>query len=239
VRSASLVFLIAAGCAQAPLDPPSIPQGGTHIYTGDVRGPDGDPLFRYTRQSVTSEAGWTSVHRSREVETDTLVVAQAARHDASYALQRYDEDHRQLGIRSTVSAANPGRLEFVTQRRNRVRRRSEQIDAPAVTGPTLFGFVTTRWDALAAGEAVKIRFIVAERRRSYAFTLRMASTDTEHTVVEMRPKSLLLRRALPLMRMTFDTRSRTILRYEGRIPPRHDERPVDAHVDYRHHDTFR
>jgi len=224
-------LLLAAGCAQAALAMPTVPGGGTRIYTGEVLDSQGVPIFRYTRSST----GRWSVHRSFDANTHGLVVTQAARHDRAYVLQQYVEDHVQLGLRSVVSSPDPDHLAYTTQQGRRIRHRTERIDAPAVTGPTLFGFVVTHWDRLARGEAIEVRFIVAERRRSYRFILRMPEPAT----VEMRPRSRILQRSIAPICMLFDARTRTILAYEGRIPPRKDGRPVDARVEYRHEADFR
>ena len=228
-------FLLAAGCAQAPLAMPTVPDGGTRIYTGEVLDSQGVPMFRYTRSSTEH---W-SIHRSFDADTNALVVAQAARHDHAYTLRQYVEDHVQLGLRSVVSSPAPDHLEYTTLDGHRVRHRTERIDAPAVTGPTLFGFILTHWDRLARGEALEVRFVVAERRRSYRFVLRMREPADGRTTVEMRPRSWILRRSIAPIRMHFDPRTRSILAYEGRIPPRKGGRPVDARVEYRHEASFR
>ncbi len=227
-------FLLAVGCAQAPRAVPTAPGGGTRIYTGEVLDSRGVPMFRYTRSSTEH---W-SIDRSFDADTNALVVAQAARHDASYTLHEYVEHHLQLGVRSVVSSPDPDHLEYTTEKGHRVRHHTERIDAPAVTGPTLFGFVLTHWEPLGRGEAIEVRFIVAERRRSYRFILRMSTAEGRATV-EMRPRSWLLRRSIAPIRMHFDPRTRAILAYEGRIPPRKDGHPVDARVEYRHEAEFR
>lgn len=234
-----LLLTLAAGCARPPSQIPTVPDGGTRIYSAEVLGPDGAPMFRYTRDSRVDGPQRTSIHRSYDASTRTLVVEQAAEHDAAYTLHRYVENHLQLGARSVVTAPAPGRLDYTTSEGGRTHHRSERIDAPAVTGPTLFGFVRTHWDQLERGEAIEIRFVVAEKRRSVPFVLRMSAPSRGRAVVEMRPRSALLRLALAPMRLLFDSETRAVLQYEGRIPPRRNGRPVDARVVYRHESDFR
>lgn len=196
-------------------------------------------MFRYTRNSRVQGDTWTSVHTSRNARDGQVVVAQAAEHDPSYALRRVVEDHQQLGIHSEVVVDGAGRLAYTTHRRGRVRHRTERLRAPAVTGPTLFGFVATHWDRLRSGEEIAVQFVVAERRRSYGFVLTMTSNAAPNSEVTMRANSPLLRLSISPMRMTFDSETHTIVRYEGRIPPRWEGRPVDARVEYQHAAPFR
>jgi len=196
-------------------------------------------MFRYTRDSRVQGDSWTSVHTSRTVQDGQLVVTQAAEHDASYNLHRYIQDHQQLGIRSEVVADGTDTLVYTSHEGGRVRRRTEHLSAPAVTGPTLFGFVAAHWGRLSSGEKMPVQFVVAERRRSYRFTLKLAETRDEHTVITMRASSPVLRLSIPPMRMTFDSETRAIVRYEGRIPPRWEGRPVDARVEYEHVAPYR
>ncbi len=228
-----------AGCATTTREVPTVPEGGMRIYAGEVHAAAGTHLFHYTRSSIDRGRGWTSVHRSYDATTDDLLVAQAADHDAAYVLHRYVEHHQQLGIRSLVTAPDAEHLAYTSVRGARTRHRTERIDAPAVTGPTLFGFVRTHWDRLERGESIVIRFVVAERRRSYPFVLRMSPPANGRTTVQMRPRAPLLRLTIPPMHMRFDTQTRTILEYEGRVPPRHEGQPVDGRVHYRHASNFR
>ena len=239
MRTTLLALALATGCSTVSVAPPLVPEGGTRIYTGSVFGPEDEPMFRYTRDSEVDGESWTSTHTSHSVADGQRVVAQAAEHDASYALNRYVEDHRQLGIRTEVVAKGPDTLVYTSHERGRVRHRNERLRAPAVTGPTLFGFVVTHWDQLRAGDEMPVQFVVAERRRSYAFTLKMAETADEHSVVTMRASSPLLRLSIPPLRMTFDSDTRAIIRYEGRIPPRWKGRAVDARVEYEHVAPYR
>ena len=239
MRAILIALLLATGCAEATRAIPTVPDGGNPIYAGNVYDARGHAIFRYTRSSVAEGARWTSIHRTFDTTTQALVVAQAARHDPSYALREYVEDHLQLGIRSVVYSPDPDHLQYTTQTGERIRHRSERIDAPAVTGPTLFGFVRAHWERLEGGETIEVRFVVAERRRSYAFELRMFAAEGGRTTVEMLPRSRMLRASMAPIRMHFEPRRRTILAYDGRIPPRKDRRPVDAHVEYRHRAAFR
>lgn len=239
MRTTLLALALATGCSTASTAVPQVPSGGTRIYKGNVFGPEDTQIFRYTRDSRVDAAGRTSIHRSHDVQNGRLVVAQAAEHDSVYALQRYVEEHRQLGTTSEVVVEGGKTVAFTTHERGRTRHRTERVRAPLVTGPTLFGFVAAHWDRLNSGEPMPVRFVVAERRRSYAFTLTMDPSADENTIVTMRASSPIVRLSVPPMRMTFDSKTQAITRYEGRVPPRWENRAVDARVEYEHAAPYR
>ncbi|MEM6291137.1 MAG: hypothetical protein AAGA54_07720 [Myxococcota bacterium] len=237
MRTLLLGAVLLLGCAATPTVP--LPTARTRIYVGYAYGPgEATPAFRYTRDSGRNGPTLRSVHRSH-ARDGTVVVEQAAIHDAQYQLRRAVEHHHERGVQAEITVEPDGTLQFTRVRNGRVQRRRERASAPAVVGPTLFGFTAAHWDALASGTAVPLRFVVAEDRRSYAFTLRMTASDDDTTTIQMRADAWLVRRLVPPMTLTFDTRSRTIVRYEGRIPPRYQGRPLDARVEYEHAAPYR
>lgn len=232
----TLGLLFVTGCATAPNL--RIDEGGAAIYEGAVHTQDGARVFEYTRTSRRDGDRLVSTHRSREVTGGREVTRQSATHTPTYALERSVEHHEQLGVRSEV-VVEGDRIDMTTVRDGRVRTTRRRLSAPPVVGPTLFGFVLSHWEALARGESIAIRFVVPERRRTYAFDLRMPASDGETTTVVMEARRPLVRAAVPTMRIVFDSAKREILRYEGRIPPRLNGRPVDARVEYTMHAPFR
>ncbi len=237
MRTLLISLTLLLGCSTAP--ELTVPTGQTRIYVGRAYAPDdAAPIFEYTRDSSRDGANLRSVHQSRSRD-GSVVVEQAAVHDAQYGLVHAVENHRDRGVRAEVRVEPDGALQFVTVRNGRVQRRHERPGAPPVVGPTLFGFAAAHWDVLEAGDAVPLRFVVAEDRRSYAFTLRTTASDEHTTTMQMRADGWLVRRAVAPMTLTFDTQSRTIVRYEGRIPPRYQGRPIDARVEYDHAAPYR
>ncbi len=229
------VLLALGGCAASvPAAPPALPEHPAQlVYRGQVFVND-QPGFMYTRTSDHTGPTWISTHRSHSVDDGEEVVAQRAEHSPDYALVRYHETHAQHGTSSQGAVSSGGRLRLQTERDGRTKTRVESLRAPAVTGPTLFGFIAHHWDRLRAGEAVDVRFVVAERTRTYGFRLRWESSTPHVTTITMRATRLLVRASVPPMRFTFDTRNRRIIRYEGRIPPVLQGRAVDARVEYEH-----
>ena|GEM_PF-902844 len=197
---------------------------GAVEYTGTVV-PHGatSPSFCYERRvSEDARGARVSTHvtmAASDPRGDALVVQQAT-HDGDYRLQRYDEVHGQLGLRATVLVREDGTVHYAVTRGAEPTTSVEPAGAPVVVGPTLFGFVRSRLEALRTGEAIAVRFIVADRARSYPFSLRWIGVRGDTETVEMRADQWFVRLAVASMRITFDTRTREVRTYAGRIPPR-------------------
>ncbi len=207
---------------------------GQLIYTGRVV-PEGHETaaFHYERWVEGQAKTWTSTHVTFASGSPEPVVAQRALHSSDYTLQHFEEIHRQTGVVSSVRVRQDGGLEFSTTKKGRTHTRSEGVGAPVVVGPTLFGHVLSHWDALLDGEALAVRFAATDRGRSYPFTLRLVETTTDTTTIAFAASSPLVRMSIDTMHLVFDTSTKTIRRYVGRVPPRLDRGKVfDARVDY-------
>lgn len=251
---ATVVFAGALGCALPPQ--PSSPSdadaldrlarapggAGILVYEGSVFPLDAShgaaPVFRYERRVEQHANGWRSTHLS--VDSDGRpVVLHRAEHSAAYALRHFESLDAQTGESSEVSVADDGSVELTVRRDGTVvRRRRERAREPVVVGPTLFGYVLAHWDSLVAGETARIRFPDPARARTYPFVLRASTRDETRTVVSMTATSPLVRAAVPPMRIVFETASRTVVRYEGRVPPQQPTprglARLDARVEYEH-----
>ncbi|MCH9687501.1 MAG: hypothetical protein K0V04_39065 [Deltaproteobacteria bacterium] len=219
--------------AMAVLKPPS-DDDGARIYTGSVV-PKGEhqPAFWYERRVAQGPDGMVSRHLSYRAGSDDVVLSQRAVHSEHYALRRFEEVHGQTGVVSAAQVLEDGSLELTTTRGDRTRRRTERPGAPVVVGPTLFGYVLHNWDALIGGERLPVRFAAPEQARSYEFTLQVVEATPHTTSIAFRASSALVRMGVDTMTLVFDTRTRKILRYVGRVPPRLERLAVfDAQVDY-------
>lgn len=209
------------------------------VYEGQVHAPgqDGGPLFTYERRVRLTDEGLEAAHVTRDAAGRTVVI-EAARLTPAYALRRFEVDQRQQGFRGSVTVSDDGRrLHYELQHDDGTRRTADEgIDAPAVAGPSLHGFIQ-RGDALLAGRALRVRMPVLERRASYGFVIRRHAVAPDGAqAFSVTPTNWLLRLALAPLQVTFDARTRQVLRYDGRVPPLHvvdgRARPLDAHVTY-------
>jgi len=230
----------APGCGTATPRPSlTIPEldtsRGNRVYRGDVYAPDAaSPAFTYERYVADCHA----THVTRD-PAGRPVVLHAATVDPNGELTRFEAIQSQTGTAASLERVRD-RTTFRVTRGDRRRTRQEVSRDPLVVGPTLFPFVVRHWDALVRrGEPIDLDFAVPERGRSYPFELYRETSGPTTTIVVMRPRSPWLRAVIAPIRMTWATPTRTILRYEGRVPPQRRRgqrwRPLDARVEYTHY----
>jgi hypothetical protein len=244
---AAAAFATLAHTAPAPLDAAGSAQleafqqhpetAGAVIYRGSVV-PLGatTPLYRYERRVTTTPEGLAAAHITRELGGHVLI-AEQARFTPDYALRRFDASNRQLGYSGSVLVSADGRhLEYRLSRNGKLSTASEAVSDPVVSGPSLHGFIVQHWDALAAGQRVPVRMIVLTEKQTYGFVIRRSAHDAQHTAFTLTPSSALVRMLVAPLTVSFDTTSRNVIRYEGRVPPLQPVagklQPLDARVDY-------
>jgi hypothetical protein len=131
------------------------------------------------------------------------------------------------------------RLEFRLLDGGKLSTASEDVDAPVVSGPSLHGFILTHWEAIERGPSMPVRMIVLAQKQTYAFDIRRiesTAADAGRTSFSITPSSWIVRLALKPLSVTFDNATRTVVRYEGRVPPMRETQDrlstLDAQVDY-------
>lgn len=211
---------------------------GALVYVGEVFALGGTerrrPLFTYERR--VREAGPLRVSTHLTHAADDLLISLAATHTPRYELVDFSQIDRQSGVSGSVRMLDAHHVAFERTRDGRVRSRVETVDAPVVVGPTLFGWALVHWDVLLRGEPQRLRFAMVDAARTYGFRLALEHSTPSVTVLSLTATSALVRASVPPMRLVFDTATRKILRYEGRVPPMLPDprglRPLDAHVEY-------
>lgn len=209
---------------------------GDQVYAGRVYALDGrpNPLFTYERRVKEVGLGVTSTHITHD-PTGAVVVMQSAEHTPTYGLQRADMIHRQTGATASVVVMGEEAVYTLKDGAHETTAR-ERLEAPLVAGPTTFGYILAHWAELTRGETLPIRFAVLERGESIGFALEQVEAPEGRTIVRMKPTSLLVRLAVAPTYFQFETTSRRILEYTGRVPPleRIDDRleTLNARVAY-------
>jgi hypothetical protein len=253
-----LAFIALCACAVRPT---ALPQGDRDrlahtaaaddrlVYDGVVfeqNAPTGaSPVFRYERRVREEGSQRVSTHltfaptESAGAPTESAgapMISLAATHTLGFDFVSLEAIDAQRGFVAGARMLDAHRVAFESTRGGRTRRRVERVDAPVVVGPTLFGWALAHWDALLRGEAQTLRFAAIDVGRTYGFRLALVERDASTTVLSFTATSAIVRAAVPPMRLVFDTTTRKILRYEGRVPPMlADGRglsPLDARVEY-------
>ena len=253
--TALLAALVAtSAAAQAPLEPAAASRlaawqqapdaAGELVYrvtTFALNAPtaSAEPLFRYTRR-VREQAGERVATHLTQTPSGLLLIAETGTFGPGYALHRFEAINQQQGYSGSAQlSADGSQLAFELTDRGQHRTATETVSAPVVSGPTLHGFVHHHWDSLAAGQSLPVRLIVLQKMQTYGFDIRLESTERTpggHTVFAVTPSSFFVRLAVPPLRVVFDTASRQIVRYEGRVPPMQvlngRLQDLDARVEY-------
>jgi hypothetical protein len=212
---------------------------GTLIYRGRVvpqAEPGARPLFTYERRVDERTGGLVSSHITTDLNGE-VIIAEQARMAPGYTLRRFDAANRQQGYSGSVIVSREGRhLEFTLVRDGKVRSASEDVKHPVVSGPSLHGFVLQHWDRLAAGEKIPVRMIILNRMETYGFDIRRQREAEGRTTFSITPSSPFVRLVVAPLVVTFDSATRNVVRYEGRVPPMKPEGgrlvDLDARVDY-------
>jgi hypothetical protein len=72
--------------------------------------------------------------------------------------------------------------------------------------------------------------------QTYGFEIRRVAAVGGRTTFSVTPSDWLVRVAVKPLTVTFDSATRHVVRYEGRVPPMHRVdgglKPLDARVDY-------
>ena len=199
-------------------------------------------LFTYQRRVVQTPNGLLAHHLTRD-PGGALIIDESAQVDASYHLQRFDVINRQQGFAGSVQASADGQqLTYRLVRNGKTETTTEALAAPAVTGPSLHGFVLQHWDSLAAGQSISVRMVVLTALQSYGFDIRQASQREGQTTFLISPSHWLIRLAVAPLTVVFDSHTKALLRYQGRVPPQQQVggqlRDLDARVDYQMHAAF-
>lgn len=212
---------------------------GALIYRGTVyaqSAPDAAPVFSYERRVSGTQGGLHAHHITRDL-SGAVIIDEAAQVNPDYSLQRFEAINSQQGYAGSVLVSREGRhLEYRLTRNGKTSVASEDLVDPVVTGPSLHGFILQQWSALAAGKVVPVRMVVMTKMETYGFDVRMAAHASAQTSFSITPSNWLIRRVVAPLTVTYDTGTKNLVRYEGRVPPQQlidgKLKDLDARVDY-------
>ena len=243
------LLAVAASPAHAQLDDNSLAQlqslgqspanAGELIYKGDTyaqQSSSEQPLFRYERRVAMTPAGLTASHLTRNPSGE-LMVFEVAQVGPDYALQRFETINQQSDFSGSVAVSADGRqLHYSLLEQGEASHADEEVDLPVVTGPSMHGFILQHWDQIKAGSSLPVRFVVLQEKQTYGFDIRFEQEAQGQTVFTVTPSNFLIRMAIAPLKVTFDSSARTVVRYEGRVPPKQEIdgqlKDLDARVEY-------
>ena len=185
---------------------------------------------------ATTDTGLSATHITRGPDQQ-IVVVEEARFTPAYALQRFDAVNPQQGFSGSVVVSPGGRhLQYQLLRDGKLSTATEEVSDPVVAGPSVHGFVLQHWDSLANGQPLAVRMIVLADKTSYVFQIRQLPPQDGLTSFAITPSSVFVRLMIAPRKVSFDSKTRALVRYEGRVPPMrqdgHKRVDLDARVDY-------
>lgn len=212
---------------------------GTLVYRGNTftqRTPAGAALYRYERRVQNAPTGLTASHITSDPAGHVIIV-ESALVSPSYETQRFEATNQQSGFTGSVRISNGGRhLEYELNDNGKRSTASEDVSDPVVCGPSLFGFILKNWDSLLAGTTLPVRMLVLKDKTTYGFDLKLERLANGHASFTLTPSNFLIRLAIAPLRVVFDASTRTVVRYEGRVPPMENVsgklKDLDARVEY-------
>ena len=256
VINAVLIAVGTAGTtlAQAQLDAAAISRldkspesAGVLVYRGEtfaLQSASAEPLFRYERRVSDTTTGLSATHLTRDRRGE-LIIVESAQVTSTYGLQRFDVANQQSGYHGSVAVAARGgaqgsaqgqRLDYYLNDSGKISTASEDVNDPVISGPSMHGFILAHWDTLTSGKSIAVRMLVLKEKTTYGFDIRLETQKAGKTSFSVTPSSFLIRLAVAPLRVVFDSNARTVVQYEGRVPPMEfvagKYKALDARVDY-------
>ncbi len=212
---------------------------GSLVYRGatfTLRTPAGDALYRYERRVASVPTGLNASHITSD-PTGRVVIVESATLSSQYDVRQCEATNQQSGFTGSVQVSNDGRhLEYDLNDNGKVSRASEDVSDPVICGPSLFGFILKHWEPLKAGTSLPVRMLVLKEKTTYGFDLKFEKQVNGLASFTLTPSSFLIRMAITPLRVVFDANTKTVVRYEGRVPPMQNVsgklKELDARVEY-------
>jgi hypothetical protein len=228
-----------AAIAKLAVTQASTDSAGAVVYRGATftqRTPSGDPLYRYERRVLTVPNGLSASNITSD-PAGRVIIVESATLSPQYELHRFDATNLQAGFAGSVQLSNDGRhLEYELNENGKVTKAFEDVSAPVVSGPSMFGFILKHWDLLKAGALMPVRMLVLKEKTTYGFDLKFEKQVNGQALFTATPSSFLIRMAVAPLRVVFDVNTKMPVRYEGRVPPMENVsgklKDLDARVEY-------
>lgn len=218
---------------------------GTLIYEGAVFpivGSNLKQIFSYERRVKEEKEILSATHITRDMEKNTIVT-QTARYNAKKELREFEYINGQVGYIAKAEIVGKLIRFKLTDNSGQVTSSEEEVNEPLAVGPTLFGLIAEHWEDMSKGNSFFLRFVVAEQKQSYRFEVRKLLDNNGITRFEMKATNWLIGLFIAPFQFDYDSSKRTIITYQGRVPPMllvdGKLKELDARVSYTHWAVYR
>lgn len=213
-RSLPLAVLIALS-ASAHADPYT-----AKVYAAGSK--RGEPLFNLVRKETgTPEhlevfSEFTDARTGEKAVTERTVIENGA-------LKKYTQLQHQLGETGSIEVVG-GKVRFTYTKEGKTETSEEDASDNLAVGANTVEYLRRHWPALLAGETIKIRFGVPDRKETVGFEFsKWAEKKVDGKTllqVRMKPTSFFIAAIVKPLIFTFDPESRRLVELEGRTIPK-------------------
>lgn len=218
---------------------------GILIYEGvvfPIETGNSKQIFSYERRVKEEKELSSATHITRDMEKK-VVVTQSAKYFAKKDLKEFEYTNGQVGYIAKAEVVGKLIRFKLTDNLGQVTTSEEEVNEPLAVGPTLFGLIAEHWEELSKGNSFFLRFVVAEQKQTYRFEVRKLSDSNGIARFEMKATNWLIGLFIAPFQFDYDSSKRTIVTYQGRVPPmlivEGKLKELDARVVYFHKASYR
>lgn len=154
-------------------------------------------LFTYQHESEVKNGVRTSVNTYKDAEGAIAAVetVEFTVNGDTEKVRSYRMSQKQLGAEGSVEIKD-GQVNFSYSKDGSTKTNDETLTDDFVVGPSVSAYLRARWAQILAGNRVKVRFAVPDRRETVGFEYYKDREETidgnKAIVVKMKPSSFLI-----------------------------------------------
>jgi hypothetical protein len=168
------------------------------------RGDRSKPMYLYVHEPKTE--GEKRIVKNTFATPDGKEIAVENIEFNDGRLKSYQQIQKQVGADGKIEVQG-GDVVFTYTQDGKTKTSKEKLKDNFVVGPSLVGYLQGRWDQVAAGKDVDVRFGVVDRRETVGFTLKKEKevdvAGQKAIVVKMKPTSFVIAALVNPIHFTF------------------------------------
>lgn len=199
------------------------------IYTGEIFDKSGKTkVFTYERyQDVQGDKVLDrAVYKNMDGEVQTEEKMESVKGE----LVRYDMDQKQLKQKAWIEVDDKNITFNLKKWRKRNYPISTKRKSNFIMGLQIVDFVVKHWDEFKKGKEQEISLGVWHRQEAIRFDLSNDKMENGKMVIKMNPSSMFIRAVVDPIYFTFDTKTKELVEYSGRVVPK--EKRNKGYYDY-------
>jgi len=143
--------------------------------------------------------------------------------DKNHRLHRYTTEQLQTQEKGFLEIRDQ-KIFFSYTKNGKTKTNSEELETPFVVGPTMVPYLKKHWAQLMAGDTIKVRFGVLDRRETVGFKYfkyeNLRFQQKPAVVIKMKPSSFFIAALVDPLYLTFSPDGQKLLAIKGRTRPK-------------------